>query len=95
MDQGPELRELIGVYHADGGPIGEARYVLGRMLGTAHCGLCDITHSPVRRKPEWDRIGIEHLARLPAIQWKLINIRKMGSAKQKAALDKLVKVLST
>ena len=47
-----------------------------------------------RGKPEWDRIGIEHLARLPAIQWKLINIRKMGSAKQKAALDKLVKVLS-
>jgi len=48
-----------------------------------------------RGKPEWDRIGIEHLDRLPAIQWKLINIRKMGSAKQKAALDKLVKALST
>ena len=47
-----------------------------------------------RGTPEWDRIGIEHLARLPAIQWKLINIRKMGSGKQKAALDKLVKVLS-
>jgi len=48
-----------------------------------------------RGKPEWGRIGIEHLARLPAIQWKLINIHKMGSAKQKAALDKLLKVLTT
>jgi predicted nucleotidyltransferase component of viral defense system len=48
-----------------------------------------------RGKPEWGRMRIEHLSRFPAIQWKLINIRKMGSAKQKAALDKLFKVLST
>lgn len=54
--------ELIGVYHADGGPVGEVKYVLGKILGTAHCALCDVTHSPVRRKPEWDamvaRLGI-------------------------------------
>ncbi len=53
---------IVGVYHADGGPIGEARYVLGKLLGTAHCALCDLTHSPVRRKPEWDamvaRLGV-------------------------------------
>jgi hypothetical protein len=48
-----------------------------------------------RGKPEWGRMRIEHLSRFPAIQWKLINIRKMGSAKQKAALDRLFKVLST
>jgi len=47
-----------------------------------------------RGKPEWGRIGIEDLAQLPAIQWKLINIRKMDSAKQKAALDQLVKALT-
>lgn len=65
--------ELIGVYHADGGLAGEARYVIGRLLGTAHCSLCDITHSPVRRKREWDalvsRLGIPvsllHLNELP------------------------------
>lgn len=45
---------LVGVYHADGGPVGELRYVLGKLLGTAHCALCDVTHSAVRRKPEWD-----------------------------------------
>lgn len=54
--------ELIGVYHADGGVAGEARYVLGSLLGLAHCALCDITHSPVRRKPAWDamvqRLGV-------------------------------------
>ncbi len=57
-----EVTELIGVYHADGGPVGEAKYVLGKLLGTAHCALCDITHSPVRRKPQWDdlvtRLGV-------------------------------------
>lgn len=46
--------ELIGVYHADGGIIGELRYVIGKARGTAHCALCDITHGSVRRKREWD-----------------------------------------
>jgi hypothetical protein len=53
---------LVGVYHADGGLRGEAAYVIGHLLGRAHCSLCDITHSPVRRKPAWDamvaRLGI-------------------------------------
>ena len=64
---------LVGVYHADGGPIGEAKYVIGKLLGTAHCALCDITHSPVRRKPSWDRmvagLGVDvellHLNEMP------------------------------
>jgi len=72
MDQGPELRELIGVYHADGGPSGEVRYVLGKMLGTAHCGLCDITHSTIRRKPEWDRM----VARL-GVPFDLLHLNEM------------------
>lgn len=46
--------ELIGVYHADGGVIGELRYVIGKARGNAHCALCDITHGSVRRKREWD-----------------------------------------
>ena len=56
MDSTATVVGLVGVYHADGGPIGEAKYVLGKLLGTAHCALCDITHSPVRRKPAWDRM---------------------------------------
>lgn len=46
----------LGVYDADGGLAGELRYVVGHLLGTAECALCDITHSPVRRKPAWDRM---------------------------------------
>lgn len=48
---------LVGVYRADGSLRGEISYVVGRLLGTAHCALCDITHSPVRRKAAWDRMA--------------------------------------
>jgi len=52
------FEEVIGVYDADGGAIGEARYVIGKLLGRTHCALCDITHSPVRRKPAWDAMTV-------------------------------------
>lgn len=45
---------ILGVYNADGGIVGELRYIIGHALGTVSCALCDITHSPVRRKREWD-----------------------------------------
>lgn len=48
------MREYIGVYHADGGLAGELRYVAGHLLGRTSCALCDITHSPIRRKKQWD-----------------------------------------
>lgn len=48
------VTELYGIYNADGGFVGEARYVIGHLLGLTSCSLCDITHSPIRRKPEWD-----------------------------------------
>ena len=37
-------------YNADGGIVGEVRYVIGHLLGTAECALCDITHSPPQAK---------------------------------------------
>jgi predicted nucleotidyltransferase component of viral defense system len=43
-------------------------------------------------EPEWGLLGIKNLDRLPAIQWKLINIGKMSPVKQKTALSKLMAV---
>ena len=51
-----ELDHLVGVYDADGGVLGETRYVIGHLLGLVGCSLCDITHSPVRRRPAWDAL---------------------------------------
>ncbi|MEO8108353.1 MAG: hypothetical protein ABI720_13680 [Actinomycetes bacterium] len=48
------VESLIGIYRADGGIRGELTYLVGKVRGTAHCGLCDITHSRVRRKGVWD-----------------------------------------
>lgn len=64
--------ELIGVYDADGGLLGEAAYVLGRLRGTKHCALCDITHSTVRRRPAWDAM----VARLP-MPFSLLHLNEM------------------
>ena len=53
------VTELVGVYDADGGLLGEAAYLWGRIRGSRHCSLCDITHSPWRRKPAWDAMVAE------------------------------------
>ncbi|MFE7845357.1 hypothetical protein ACFUTX_09230 [Microbacterium sp. NPDC057407] len=50
------ITRYSGIYNADGGLAGEIRYVFGHLFGSAECALCDITHSPLRRKPEWDRM---------------------------------------
>ena len=48
------VTRLIGVYRADGGLVGELRYLVGHYLRSESCSLCEITHSPWRRKAEWD-----------------------------------------
>jgi hypothetical protein len=53
----PDVRRLVGVYRAEGSLRGELAYLAGKLLGRAHCSLCDITHSPVRRKAAWDRMA--------------------------------------
>ena len=50
------VERLAMVYDADGGLVGEARYVIGHLLGRAECALCDITHGSVRRKAAFDEL---------------------------------------
>ena len=47
--------ELVGIYDADGGLVGELRYVVSALVGRAHWSLCDITHSWRGRKRRWDQ----------------------------------------
>ncbi len=46
---------ISGVYQADGGLLGELRYVVGKLRGTAHCALCDITHGMTGKKAGFTR----------------------------------------
>lgn len=69
-----EVRRLIGVYDADGGLRGELAYVAGKLAGR-HCSLCDITHSPVRRRRAWD----DYVAGLP-VPFELLHRNERSEA---------------
>jgi predicted nucleotidyltransferase component of viral defense system len=43
--------------------------------------------------PDWSLFPISSIGKLPAIQWKLENIKRMSKDKHKAALDRLRKFL--
>lgn len=47
------VRRFVGIYNAEGTLRGELAYWFGRRRGTAHCGLCDITHGSVRERTDW------------------------------------------
>lgn len=42
-----------------------------------------------RLEPKWDLLGIPGIERLPGVQWKLYNLRKMTPAKRMAAEELL------
>jgi len=51
----PGINKIIGVYHANGGIMGELKYVAGKFFGSAHCSLCDITHNNTGKKDTWKK----------------------------------------
>ena len=44
-------------------------------------------------EPEWNLLPFKNLDKLPALQWKLINVRKMDKVKHQKMVDKLKAVL--
>jgi predicted nucleotidyltransferase component of viral defense system len=46
-----------------------------------------------RGEPQWDLFPIKKIENLPAVQWKLKNIRQMPIQKHQAAVEKLIKIL--
>ena len=54
-----ERATLYAVYHANGGILGELAYVAGKLWGTAHCALCDITHDGFREKEAFRRCRLQ------------------------------------
>lgn len=45
------------------------------------------------KTPDWHLIELEGVEELPAVKWKMINLKKMETDKHKAAYEKLKKVL--
>ena len=66
------VQRLVGVYRADGGVKGEIRYLIDHYFKGESCTLCDLTHSPFRRKAAWDR----HVAEL-GIPFDLLHLNEL------------------
>jgi hypothetical protein len=76
------VTRLVGVYRANGGLLGELAYVLSKLVGRAHCALCDVTHSPLRRRSEWDRL----VARL-GVPFELLHLDECTGEVQRLVPD--------
>jgi len=44
-------------------------------------------------KPDWNLLTVPNIKNLPALQWKLLNIKKMNKTKHSKMSDQLKKVL--
>ncbi len=48
-----------------------------------------------RMSPEWELLNLPGIEALPAIQWKLMNLRRMDPTKHQHAIEKLEGVLES
>lgn len=46
------------------------------------------------KKPDWGLLGLKDIDKLPAVRWKMLNLKKMTADKHAAALKKLEDVLA-
>jgi hypothetical protein len=51
-----EISRLYGIYHANGGLVGELTYIFGKYRKAMHCSLCDITHGKISIKASWNKL---------------------------------------
>lgn len=75
---------LIGIYKADGGIIGELTYFFGHLVGLKSCSLCDISHSPIKKKSSFKalerQLSIQH-----GIAVKMIHLNERNERELKAS----------
>lgn len=77
-------KTLIGVYKADGGILGELAYFFGHLVGLKSCSLCDITHSPVKKKSAFKEFEKRLLAERN-IAFRLVHMNERTEAELAAS----------
>ena len=75
LREGTSLKRFVGVYKANGGIVGEIAYVLGHLVGARECNLCDITHSPIKKKSEFKKLEKQLLAEF-GIEFRLVHMNE-------------------
>ena len=66
-----KIDSIWGVYNADGGLLGELKYVAGVLFKGNHCSLCDITH-----KLAWEKKEMAALRETFDIPFKLVHLNE-------------------
>jgi hypothetical protein len=77
-------KTLIGVYKANGGLVGELSYFFGHLVGQAECSLCDITHSPFRKKSEFKELE-RGLKKGFGLDFRLVHMNERTEAELEAS----------
>jgi predicted nucleotidyltransferase component of viral defense system len=67
--------------------------LVGTLTKTLTTGEKEFLLSLKAGEPKWDLMGVEGIEKLPAVQWKLLNIRKLDAKKRKDLQNKLRRVL--
>jgi hypothetical protein len=75
---------LIGVYNADGGIVGELSYVFGHLIGIKSCSLCDISHSPIRKKASFKQLE-NYLLTEHGIMVRMVHLNERNEREKKAS----------
>jgi hypothetical protein len=75
---------LIGIYNADGGLAGELAYVFGHLIGVRSCSLCDISHSPIKKKAAFKELE-KHLLSEHGIVVRMIHLNERNERETKAS----------
>tara|TARA_Y100001968_G_scaffold331567_1_gene386668 strand:- start:4765 stop:5127 length:363 start_codon:yes stop_codon:yes gene_type:complete len=73
-----KFEKLIGIYNAKGSLIGELQYFWGKIRGTAHCALCDITHGKLKEKDSFKKCKEEL-----NIPFELLHLDELNSELEK------------
>jgi hypothetical protein len=63
------------------------KYFFGHLIGIAKCELCDITHSPIRRKASFDQLAGE-LKNEYGLDFALKHLNERSESETKASVGK-------
>lgn len=75
---------LIGIYKADGGIAGELSYFFGHLVGLRSCSLCDISHSPIMKKPSFKALE-RHLLAEHGVKVRMIHLNERNERERAAS----------
>ncbi len=77
--------------------LGQLRETLPHLVDNIHGALSDEDRQFLlalkQGTQDWQTFPLPDVARLPAIQWKMLNLRRMNPAKRQQATAKLEKIL--